>query len=168
MIPETYDGHWTWGSWQVILLILNAVAGLIWFEWAWRQTVRFRNPVAELEELMPSYRRLDAPHWRKICFYPGAVTIMIPRLVICFAFVLAGGLCSQVLLCCHREDRPLSCWRKFIHTFLFRLGSFLLQLVVNFMFTTWSYVSEEDVNYYQEWLGPISQQQVELDSITTP
>ena len=29
-----YD-DWKWYSWQVVLLILNAVLGLILFEWAW-------------------------------------------------------------------------------------------------------------------------------------
>ena len=51
---------WTWGSWQVILLILNAVLGIIIFEWCWSKTYRFRNPIKELDDMVPEWRRDDA------------------------------------------------------------------------------------------------------------
>jgi len=39
-----YD-DWKWYSWQVILLELNAVIGLILFEWAWYKNRRWRKPI---------------------------------------------------------------------------------------------------------------------------
>ena len=51
---------WTWGSWQVILLILNAVFGLIIFEWSYAKSHRFRSPIKELDDLIPEWRRDDA------------------------------------------------------------------------------------------------------------
>jgi len=70
---------WTWSSWQVILLLLNASLGLILFEWAWYANRRFRKNIPELDALLPAFRRNDAPKWQKWRFYPGAMTIMIPR-----------------------------------------------------------------------------------------
>ena len=32
---EINGSNWSWTSWKVILLISNAVLGLIAFEWAW-------------------------------------------------------------------------------------------------------------------------------------
>ena len=40
---ESLANKWNWYSWQVILLILNAVFGLIAFEWAWNRTKRHRE-----------------------------------------------------------------------------------------------------------------------------
>ena len=54
------NDRWTWGSWQVILLIINAVLGLIIFEWSWAKCYRFRNPIKELDDLIPEWRRDDA------------------------------------------------------------------------------------------------------------
>ena len=75
-------------EWYYILLIINAVCGLITFEVTWWKTYRFRNPIKELDEQFPAYRRFDAFRWRKIDFYFGAMTIMIPRIV--FIFIAVG------------------------------------------------------------------------------
>ena len=83
------DARWTWYSWQVILIILNALLGLIAFEWAWYTTKRHRDPPPGLEELMPAFRRVDAHKWRKWSFYPGALTLIFPRLI---GGTLAGAL----------------------------------------------------------------------------
>ena len=37
-----FESYWSWSSWQVILLIVNASLGLILFEWAWWKNRRFR------------------------------------------------------------------------------------------------------------------------------
>ena len=86
----TVEG-WSWGSWQVILLLANAGLGLVAFEWAWYMMYRYRKPIPELEELMPAFRRDDSKRWAKWKFYPGAVTIMLPRLI--FGIVLGLTLC---------------------------------------------------------------------------
>ena len=63
------------------ILGFNAILGLIMFEWAWAKTYRVRNPTPELDAIFPAYRRRDAPKWRKWQFYPGAITLLVPRLI---------------------------------------------------------------------------------------
>ena len=97
---EQDDSQWTWHSWQVILLITNAILGLAWFEWAWWKNRRFRKPIPELEALLPAFRRTDAHRWSKWKFYPGAMTVLIPRFLfgvvmgmlvcLCLFFMLIG------------------------------------------------------------------------------
>ena len=59
-VLEEQNQGWTWGSWQVILLILNAVLGIIIIEWSWAKNHRFRNPIKELNDLVPEWSRDDA------------------------------------------------------------------------------------------------------------
>ena len=82
---ESSGGQWHWYSWQVILLVLNAVFGLILFEWAWHKTKRMREleeKMPDLHKIMPAFRRTDVHKWRKWRFYPGAMTVVIPRFVL--------------------------------------------------------------------------------------
>ena len=72
-------GPWHWYNWQVIMLITNAIVGIFIFEWAWYKNSRFLKPIDELEKLMPAFQRYDAKKWAKWKYYPGAMTLMIPR-----------------------------------------------------------------------------------------
>ena len=63
-------------------LVLSALFGLILFEWAWAKTYRVRNPNKELDEIFPAYRRSDGPKWKKWQFYPGAMIILVPKLIL--------------------------------------------------------------------------------------
>ena len=85
---------WSWSCWQVILLELNALIGLILFEWAWYKNQRWRRPIKELDSLLPAFRRNDAEKWSKWMFYPGAVTLLIPRFL--WALILLVLLCIFV------------------------------------------------------------------------
>jgi hypothetical protein len=82
----------------VILLILNAVLGLILFELAWKKTLRYRDPIPELEMAIPAYRRNDAPKWRKWRFYLGAMTVLLPRILISCTFAVIGSLLLKIIL----------------------------------------------------------------------
>ena len=73
---------WTWSSWQVILILLNALCGLIAFEISWKRTYGHRHPNPEIAQVVPAFRRTDIARWRKWKFYPGAVTVMLPRLIV--------------------------------------------------------------------------------------
>ena len=76
------DIEWRWyTSLPIILAIINALLGLISFEWAWYTSRHYRNPIPKLESMMPAYRRIDAHKWRKWAMYPGAMTILYPRLI---------------------------------------------------------------------------------------
>ena len=149
---------WSWFSWQVILLVLNAVLGLIAFEWAWASTIRNRT-CGELHELMPAFRRKDAHQWRKWRFYPGAMTLLIPRLVL---GILEGiVIVIQINLCliCHDRTRPLDdgC-RKWCLKWVYHFGARALSFLILFTHQSHTYLSAQDVNHYEEWLGTKEEQ----------
>lgn len=73
---------------------------------------RFRKPIAELDDMLPSFRRNDAKRWSKIFFYPGAVTIMLPRMIIVSSMVIMCALFSQILLIGQTMDQPIKGCRK--------------------------------------------------------
>ena len=80
------------------LLALNAILGLVGFEWAWYKTRRFRNPIQALDEQFPELRRFDAPHWAKWRHYPGAVTLMIPRILIAISIIIALAIAIAITI----------------------------------------------------------------------
>lgn len=147
---------WKWDSWQVILLLLNASLGLILFEWAWYKNRRWRKPITELDILLPAFRRTDAEHWHKWMLYPGAVTLLIPRFL--FGVVLVFVLCIliKIGLICQPMDEPITGCRKHFIRWSYRIITFLFQFFSNFNFVTWKHLSMQDVNYYEDWLGPVS------------
>ena len=103
---------------------------------------------------MPAYRRYDAERWYKILFYPGAVTIMLPRLL--FGIVLGILLCTIVKICliCQPMDKPIRGCRRVIIRWFYKFFTTLFQLFTNFNFVTWKRLQMQDVNHYAEWLGP--------------
>ena len=48
-----FSGWYGWLTWTSTMLLLNAVCGLIIFEWGWYKTRRFRHPIAELNAQFP-------------------------------------------------------------------------------------------------------------------
>ncbi len=60
-----FGSWWPFFTWVNILLVLNAILGLVVFEWAWFKTRRFRKPIAELNAQFPELCRNDAPNWKK-------------------------------------------------------------------------------------------------------
>ena len=148
------DDHWTWGSWQVILIMLNAALGLILFEWAWYKMRHYRKPIKELNELLPAFRRTDAERWSKWKFYPGAVTLLLPR----FLFGVGLGMILSIFLCLaligQPMDKPISGCRRVAIRWGYKFLTFWFQLVTNFNIVTWKRVTHEEMNYYEEWLGP--------------
>ena len=68
-------------TWWFYVVVINALFGLITFEYVWYRTRNYRNPIPELDALMPAYRRLDVHKWKKWKFYFGAMTLLYPRLI---------------------------------------------------------------------------------------
>ena len=61
------DGPWYLSArFWTITLTINAIVGLIIFEITWASTKRYRNPIKELDERFPMYRRIDAANWNKL------------------------------------------------------------------------------------------------------
>lgn len=144
------------------LLLLNALAGLITFEWAWYKARRFRDPIPELDQNFPAYCRVDSHKWRKWAFYPGAMTVLYPRFLLGFPWGILAALTLKIFLCGADTQRPLkkgcrkSClrfWIKF-YVIIFNYGT-------NFMHSRFVYVKPEEVGYYEEYLGTRAEQEAE-------
>lgn len=138
-------------------MVINAVLGLIAFEWAWNKLIRFRKPIPALEKAMPAFRRHDARKWRKWTFYPGAMTLLFPRF---FAAIFVGlFVCGflRIFMACSDSTKPLSDCRKRPIRFFYQLSAFCFQFFANFTFVTFKYLSRADVNHYEEWLGPVDE-----------
>jgi len=124
-IPQDGDASgWSWTDWQVILILVNAVAGLITFEWAWYKTYRFRKPIAEVDDLLPAFRRNDAKYWHKWTHYPGAVTILWPRFW--FGVIDVAILCFFMKLCLIGQPmaEPIGGCRRLLIRWLFKFFTF--------------------------------------------
>ena len=65
----------------IYYLALNAILGLIAFEYSWAITYNLRKGRKDLDELHPAQVRRDdlSQKWK---FYPGAMVLFIPRLLI--------------------------------------------------------------------------------------
>ena len=81
------------------MLCVNAVIGLILFEWAWFRMRRFRKPNKDLDVIYPAYRRDDALKWSKMKLYPGALTLLVPRLFIAVLFSVTMWQCNDFHKC---------------------------------------------------------------------
>ena len=141
-------------KWFSIFLILNAIIGFVIFEWAWYYSYVVRNHPKELNDIFPNYRRRDALKWRRLNFYPGALTVMVPRFVI-----LMSGACSLVFfinitMIGQDLDRPIGTIRKGILLFWYKLHTHIMCIFGLFTLLSYKYVSNEEVNFYEEYLGP--------------
>lgn len=65
-----------------IFLGVNALIGLVAFEWAWAKVKTIQQVDETRDSQYPAFRRLDAKNWRKWHFYLGAITLMPIRLII--------------------------------------------------------------------------------------
>lgn len=70
----------------VTFLILNAIIGILAFEWAWGKVKAIRNYDEKRDSRYPAFRRMDVKKWDKLKFYIGAVTVMPFRVI--FALVI--------------------------------------------------------------------------------
>ena len=119
-IDFLWAGKWEFvHTWWFILLVLNALAGITLLERAWIDVSRFRNPNMELEELMPAVRRTDALYWRKWMLYPGAMTLLIPRVLFTVVLMCANAAGVRILLIGADVEKPLIGPRKFLINCLF-------------------------------------------------
>ena len=99
----------------LIILTVNAILGLLLFEWAWFKTRRSRAPIHELNAQFPELSRPEAPRWKKWKHYPGAVTFLIPRLFIGVGiFIWSGILIRTCMIGFIDNGKPVSRVRHFI------------------------------------------------------
>lgn len=114
-LEETYFGSWwQYFTWFNILLVTNALLGLLIFEWTWYRTRRLRKPITELNAQFPELCRNDAPYWSKWKHYPGAVTLFLPRFFIILLLSIILAILINVWLIGHDRSQPLSLIRRFL------------------------------------------------------
>ena len=136
-----------------ILLTVNALIGLALFEWAWAKSYRFRNPIKELDDMFPATKRIDATKWKKWYFYPGAVTLLLPRFVLgtlCFASMV---MWINITMIGQERNAPIGEQRKRCLLFLYKFHTYFLASVTFFTLLKWERVSNESVGSYKEYLG---------------
>ena len=73
----------------IYYLVLSAVLGLIAFEYSWAITYNLRKGRKDLDELHPAQVRRDdlSQKWK---FYPGAMFLFIPRLLIFIVAIIVS------------------------------------------------------------------------------
>ncbi len=158
-LQESEFGHW-WPlfTWVNILLVINAILGLAIFEWAWFKTRRFRKPIAELNAQFPELCRYDAPNWKKWKQYPGAVTLLIPRFIFSILCVIFIAIFLNLWLIGHNRVDSITGCRRMLCVGTVKLFCNLIGIVGLFTYLGNDRLTLEDVNYYEEYLGPIDQQ----------
>ena len=138
----------------IIALSINAALGLACFEWAWYKTRRFRNPIQELSETFPDICRSDAPKWKKWKHYPGALTVLVPRFLIGILSLVIAFPFLKLFMCCHNPKNP----QRGLRLFLMRMVAIAMSTTFALAFFTVyhiEYATLEDVEHYEEYLGPI-------------
>jgi len=75
-------GGMSWSTFFMIYMVIQAIIGLLLFEWAWGKTARVRECPKSLNHKFHSFARLDAHKWRRWKLYPCALTTMPSRVVL--------------------------------------------------------------------------------------
>ena len=145
-------------SFLTILLALNALIGLIALEWSWYKFRRFRNPNKDLDILYPAYRRNDSPHWQKWKLYPGAMTLMIPRILIGTILAINLIIWLKLFMLGHTDGNPIVGCRRAILSFFYKMHVHLQCAFTWFTRVKWQRISSEQVGNYEEYLGTVDQQ----------
>ena len=138
--------------------------GLFLLEWNFRTTWRYRNSITELDEKMPAFRRHDAKNWKRWKLIPGAMTVMIPRIVIAILLFAIQIVFLRVMLIGYKINTPMGGCRSFFIRWAYRFIGIPFALLVQFTLITWSHATPMEVNYYEKYLGDQVTRQQELQN----
>ena len=134
-------------SWWFILLVINTLTGLACFEYVWCKTKHYRNPIPELDALMPAYRRIDAHNWKKWRFYFG-VPLLLPRIIWCIFMFICFIILMNILMFGQDKKKPTSGCRRGCIRFWYRFTAHIFMWFPNLCHVNWKTISPEDVDYY--------------------
>lgn len=132
--------------------MLNSLIGLIIFERTWYNTRRFRNHPDEVHASFPAYCRVDRKEWKKWKFYPGAITLLVPRMLIGISLIIILAGLVKILLLWHPSNAPILGCRKFLIHFCLKVVSFLITTI-----TFFCWMSEKTIDITKTPLGNYSQ-----------
>ena len=110
---------------------------------------------------MAVFRRLDAEKWRKWKFYPGAMFFLVPRLLILVILAIILLILLTIFLIGHDKTKPMSGCRRWIVRRIYIIWAHAFSLLAFWTCINYKFISEEDVNYYQEYLGTKEEQAAE-------
>ena len=148
------EDSWSWTSWYGIAIITNAILGFVWIEWGMHKSARFRTVSPELDAKFPAWRRLDAQSWSRFKMYPGAMTLLIPRLLLGVSIIIFIAIFCRIVLVCHDMKRPITGCRKFIIVWFFKFIIRFLALACFFCWLSHKEFEAEDPRVdYSEYLG---------------
>ncbi len=74
----------------LLILVVNALLGLVLLEWAWSCTAKLRVVDEARDSQYPSRRRQDLGKVSKLILYPCDVTILVPRFLAFIAIVIGS------------------------------------------------------------------------------
>ena len=138
--------------WNMVIF-LNAVCGIIIFEYSWWKMKRFRNPNKELDVLYPGYRRDDIINWSKWKMYPGAATILLPRMLFLVVSMISLMIWINIFMIGQEEGVPLTGCRKRGLAFIYKVHAHLMCTIGWFTSVSWERMNLEQVKHYEEYLG---------------
>ena len=97
-------------NWKLLATIfaIQAFIGIAMVEYSYKMSRRCRKAPIEFLEEFPSFCRLDMKKWARWKFYPGAVTVLVPRVISIFTVVFLCGVLNYILYWGRPLDRPLT------------------------------------------------------------
>jgi NADH:ubiquinone oxidoreductase subunit 3 (subunit A) len=87
----------------IIIFSVQAILGILLFEFAYSRTAPYRNIDEERDCIYPAFRRNDVHNWSRWKFYPGAMLLMPFRIIILIMFMLFASLIC--IMMCLGDDR---------------------------------------------------------------
>lgn len=135
----------------IIWPCVNALVGILAFEWCWHVT----KPIREIDEARdskyPAFRRNDAKNWRRWKFYPGAMTFFVFRLFLAIfnlllCYILTKIICAGANI---ESGRPITGCRCKAIRYLYLVQARIEMLAFGYRFKT----RKLDFDY-SEYLGP--------------
>ena len=104
----------------IIYVSVQAILGIIFIEYAFYRTKRFRDGNEARDCLYPGYRRYDAYKWTRWQFYPGAIFMMPTRAILLVVDAVLLVIIIKILCIGHNfKTGPMKkgCRKSFIKFF---------------------------------------------------
>jgi len=147
--------YWTWTNWRTVMLMMNAVLGLVWLEWTFYRTKRFRTVPKDLDHQFPAWRRTDVESWSRIMMYPGAMTVLIPRMLYGLFTCMIIAVFCRLFLIGHDLTKPVTGCRRILIRLQFQIFIRLMGLISYFAWYRHDVMKYDDPRVdYSEYLGP--------------
>jgi hypothetical protein len=89
--------------------VLNAVLGIALVELVLRKIKRIKAVEEGRDSLFPAWRRLDVAIMNRMALYPGAVFLLVPKIVLLVASLLIFWVFARLLYICkpaHVQKSP--------------------------------------------------------------